>query len=151
MKKTTAKKSAAKTIKAAICPNGPAKKAASPAPMTMADVLSAFNRGLGIRKVNWSKGYFVYLLNGVITGGQLASPCREDKTPSKDITFGNDASIWEIVTPEYSEAFKLAAHRDALRALVVASVSNLAPVANAAQVAAIAKILKVSVPVTAPC
>ncbi len=139
------------SIKKAICPKGPAKPTSAPPAQTMSQVIAAFNQGLGIRKVSWTKGYFVYLsAEGVIKNGQLNTPCKDDANKRDEFTFGNDAAVWEIVTPEYAAAYVAAANREALLKAVAARVSSLVPTADAAKVSAIAKLLKVSLPAS-PC
>lgn len=139
-------------IKKAICPAGP-KTAAIEAPaQTMLQVFEALHKGLGIRKKHWNRGYFVYLTKaGVIVGGQLSKPCRDDASPAKEITFGSDASIWEIVTPDYAAEFVKAANRESLLKAVLARASDLRAHDDEKLVAVVAKALKVTLPAALPC
>lgn len=126
------------SIKKTLCPKKPV-----PVPLpSISKIFAAFNAGLGVRKKDWSYGYYVYLNDsGDIMGGNLKDACRDDKSPAKDITFGNDATIWEVVDKAYSDAFHTKARAVALRE----ASSTAFALATDAQVNAIAKVLKVSV------
>ncbi len=124
MQKTT-------SIKKTLCPSKPKL---TPLP-SIKTIFAAFNSGLGVRKKDWAYGYYIYLNdNGDIMGGNVAKPCRDDNSPAKDITFGNDATIWEIVDKSYSDAFHAAAKTKALRAGASHALVNATP----AQVASVA-------------
>lgn len=102
---------------------------------TLASLMAAFNSGLGIRKLDWEDGYFVYMNNGVVMNGNLKERDRDDKPRADALSFGADMSVWEIVDKNY-----------VLKRDLIAKISKLHNIKDGALIAALARTGKVTIP-----
>ena len=118
------------TIKNQICT---AKTPKAKGGLTMKDIFSAFNSGLGVRKLSWKDGYFVYLANGVLMNGNLNDRCREDSPRAEAFEFGTSPSEWEIVDQTY-----------VLKRDIIAALPGLNTLKDAVKIASVARVLKIS-------
>jgi hypothetical protein len=102
---------------------------------TLQSLMAAFNSGLGIRKVSWTPGYFVYLKDGVVMNGSLLDRNRDDKPKTEEFTFGNDMSVWEIVDANYVKKIDL-----------LKKIEGLHNIKDGALIARLANVAKITLP-----
>jgi hypothetical protein len=101
---------------------------------TLQNLTEALNAGLGIRKKEWSEGYFVYFKDGVLMNGNLNSPCREDKPRQDDFKFSTDIESYELVDRSYI-----------LLRNIKKAVPSLHNITDAKKIERVAKILEIDV------
>jgi hypothetical protein len=104
--------------------------------LSLVDILTALQEGLGIRKKAWTAGRFAYLAadGQTILIGHLYNPCREDATMENPLDLNAAPSEFEIVDAIYM-----------LKANLVKRVSELHNLTDAKLIQAAAKALGVTV------